>query len=258
MRRALLAVSLVISLVVLLVACAPAGWPGDRGMEVDVSELGRPGTVAVTARDVAVTGIAVYFHGSDQTAMVVRESEKHRELFAPILQAGYAVVAADAVGNAFGNPASQSDYRRLIAAAKQRFQVDRLYFVAESMGSLAALALLREDTRGDVEGLVGISPLAGMPPQVREQSYIKGPWGGEVPDDADPMSWPVTDFQGRRFLFYVPEHDTVIPAAADGRAFASRFGSVASIEVQSCSGDHVDPTCYQGDTTEQWMATAPN
>jgi pimeloyl-ACP methyl ester carboxylesterase len=62
------------------------------------------------------------------------------------LRAGYAVVSADANGNAFGNPASREDYRLLIKAALQHYGPKPVLFVAESMGALAALALISEDT----------------------------------------------------------------------------------------------------------------
>jgi pimeloyl-ACP methyl ester carboxylesterase len=197
--------------------------------------------------------LIVYFHGSDQTARVIRDDEKHRNLFDPMLRAGYAVVAADAGGNAFGNPGSQDVYRRLIAAARQKYGAGPMFFVVESMGALAALALVNEDADRQVRGLMGVSPLMGLPPAAREVDYVAGPWGGTVPASADPMTWPPSAFANRAFRLYLPSADTVIPAGATGRDFAARFGSVATVEIVECEGGHVAAACYQGADVEKWL-----
>ena len=226
----------------------------DYSLTLDDIVIGGPGTAGLSVAGQPVKGIVVYFHGADQNARVIRDSEKHRNVFDPLLRAGLAVVAADAHGNAFGSPASREDYRRLIAAARAKYGAVPLYFVAESMGALAALALISKDTQHEVKGMVGISPLMGLPPDIRSVSFIKGPWHREVPDSGDPLSWSPEVFAGRSFRLYTSPEDKVIPANASATAFGERFGSVATVEIVECAGGHAASACYQGSDVATWMA----
>jgi pimeloyl-ACP methyl ester carboxylesterase len=243
-----------LALVVLcgLVSCSREGHP-DYGFAVDDAEVNGPGTAGLSMSGQPVKGLIVYFHGSDQTARIIRDDEKHRNLFDPMLRAGYAVVAADADGNAFGNPPSQDAYRRLIAAARQKYGAGPMFFVAESMGALAALALINEDADRQVRGMMGVSPLMGLPQRAREVDYVAGPWGGTVPASADPMAWPPSAFANREFRLYLPRADTVIPVGATGKDFAARFGSVAAVDILECEGGHVATACYRGEDVEKWI-----
>lgn len=250
MRRSLLL--LVISLVAMVVACT--GGDKDYSLTLDEAEVNGPGTLGLSVAEQPVKALVVYFHGSDQTARVIRDDEKHRNLFDPLLRAGYAVVAADAGGNAFGNPDSREDYRRLILAARQKYGLRPVFFVAESMGALAALALLSESADRSVLGMAGISPLVGLPSNARAVNFIAAPWGGSVPDAADPMSWPPGTFAHHTFRFYLPGNDNVVPEGATGKDFAARFGERAKVEIVDCSGGHVDSSCYQGTDLEKWMS----
>lgn len=218
----------------------------DYSLTLDDVEVGGPGTAGLSVVGQPVKGIVVYFHGSDQNARVIRDSERHRNVFDPLLRGNMAVVAADAGGDAYGNPASREDYRRLIAAARAKYGQVPLFFVAESMGAIAALALINEDTQRDVKAMVGITALMGLPPDVRTADLIKRPWHGEIPVDADPLSWPPEAFAGRYFQLYASPEDEVIPPSASAAAFAARFGAVATVKVVECKGGHVASPCYQG------------
>jgi len=246
-----------VALATVLLACGLASCSDDGtkdyGFQVDEAEVNGPGTLGLSESGQQIKGLVVYFHGSDQTARVIRDDEKHRNLFDPVLRSGYAVVAADAGGNAFGNPASQQDYRRLVEAARQKYGAVPMFFVAESMGAIAALSLINEDVDRQVKGMVGVSPLMGIPPPARKVNYLTGPWGGTVDASADPMTWPPSAFANRAFRLYLPKDDTVIPAGATGKDFAAQFGSVATIEIVECEGGHVASPCYQGDDVEKWV-----
>jgi pimeloyl-ACP methyl ester carboxylesterase len=243
---------LTLALIAALTSCAKEKNT-DYSLHLDEAQIDGPQTLGLSEAGKPVTGLVVYFHGSDQTARVIRDDEKHRNLFDSLLRNGYAVVAADAGGNAFGNPPSRNDYRRLIVAARSKYGVVPLTFVAESMGALPALALLSEARDRSVKGMVGISPLVGVPAQARAVSYIEEPWGGSVPDSADPMSWRPQTFAGRVFRFYIPDDDHVIPAGATGTEFAARFGSSATVQIEHCTGGHVDSACYRGADVEKWI-----
>lgn len=239
-------------LVCLLAACSEGSK--DYSLTLDEAEVGGPGTLGLSVSGQPVKALVVYFHGSDQTARVIRDDEKHRNLFDPLLRDGYAVVAADAGGNAFGNLRSRDAYRALILAARQKYGLLPMFFVAESMGALAALALIAENHDRSILGTVAISPLVGLPKDARAVSYIADPWGGSVPDSADPMTWPPGTFAGRSFRMYIPNNDTVVPPGATGKDFAARFGGSASVEIVRCSGGHVDSSCYQGAGVQEWLA----
>jgi Serine aminopeptidase, S33 len=245
-----------IAAVLLLVAAGTLGCSADSYSELNVqaSEVDGPGTIGLTAEGQPVNAIAVYFHGADQTVAVLQDSAKHKGFFAPFLQDGFAVVAADADGNAYGNPESRDEYRSVIRAAEQKYNAKATVFVAESMGALAALALLGEDRAHQVKGMVGITPLMGVPPYIRTTTFIADQWGGKIPDAADPLSWSPDVFAGKAFRLYEAEQDHVIPRAATAADFAAKFAGVANVEVLSCQGGHVDASCYQGVDVKQWLA----
>jgi pimeloyl-ACP methyl ester carboxylesterase len=248
MRRLLTVLVLILG----LVACSTENK--DYSLHLDEAHVDGPQTLGLSETDAQVKGLVVYFHGADQTARVIRDDEKHRNLFDSLLRQGYAVVAADAGGNAFGNPASRDDYRRLIVAARSKYGAVPVTFVAESMGALSALALLRENTDRTINGMVAISPLVGLPPQARAVSFIESQWDGTVPDAADPMTWPPQTFAHRKFRFYIPDGDHVVPSGATGADFAARFGQAATVQIVGCSGGHVDSACYQGADVEKWIS----
>lgn len=250
-RGAVVCMILVLALGYALVGCR--AHDTDYSLNLDDVAVAGPGTTGLSVIGQPVRAIAVYFHGSDQDARVIRDAEKVRNVLDPLLRAGLAVVAADAGGNAYGNHASLEDYRRLIAAARAKYGNVPLYYVAESMGALAALALISEDTQHEVKGMVGISPLMGLPPEVRSVDFIMNAWNGEVPESADPLTWQPEVFAGRVFRLYTSPEDEVIPADASATAFAERFGSVASVEIVACEGGHAASACYQGTDVAKWM-----
>jgi hypothetical protein len=252
MTKRSLAVITIAMIFGMLTGCAKQ--PSLYGIPLDAVSIDGAGTLGLSQTGQRVRGVVVYFHGSDQTARVIEDDRRHTDLFDPLLRAGYAVVSADAGGNSFGNPAAQKAYRSLLTAAERKYGAQPVFFVAESMGALSALALIREDTRGQIKAMVGISPLMGMPPEVRSVSYVAGPWGGDVPDSADPLTWPPESFGGRTFRLYASKSDKVIPSIASAWAFADRFGSVAAITVVGCPGGHVALACYQGAEIESWIS----
>jgi hypothetical protein len=254
-RQATVSARLIAVLALLCCLGACTHHDPDYSLKLDDVAVGGPGTAGLSVVGQPVKGIVVYFHGADQNARVIRDSEKHRNVFDPLLRSGMAIVAADAGGDAYGNPASREDYRRLIAAARVRYGQVPLFFVAESMGALAALALMNEDTQRDVKAMVGITPLMGLPPDLRTVSFIEGPWQGNVPSDADPLSWPLDAFAGRSFRLYASPGDKVIPSNASASAFANRFGSVANVDVVQCVGGHVASDCYRGSDVATWFAS---
>lgn len=251
MPRRVLRVLLVVAICLGVVGCRPHDT--DYSLDLDDGAFAGPGTAGLSVVGQRVKGIVVYLHGADQNARVIRDSEKHRNVLDPLLRLGYAIVAADAQGNAYANPASVEDYRRLIVAAKDKYGAVPLYFVAESMGALAALTLIREDSARDIKAMVGISPLMGLPSEVRAVSFVNGPWQGHIPTAADPLSWPPEAFGDRAFRLYTSPEDKIIPENASALAFADRFGRVARVKVVECKGGHAASDCYRGADVAAWF-----
>ena len=241
-------------LIVIQVAGCDSGIPEMYGVKVDEEQFAGPDTLGLKASGQPVKGLIVYFHGSDQSSRVIAEDRRHTDYFDPFLRAGYAVVAADAEGNAYGNLKSRADYRRLISAAQQKYIAGPVFFVAESMGALAALALISEDTTRQIKGMVAISPLMGLPPEAESLSYVADAWGGKIPTNADPLDWPPDAFADRLFRLHAAKDDNVIPPVVSAQAFADKFGSVADIEIMPCEGGHVALSCYQGPHDEEWIS----
>lgn len=250
MTKRLLAMAATIAVLSGMLACSTDKY----GFKLYATKVNGSGTLGLSDSGQPVKALIVYFHGADQKASVIEDDQKHTDFFDPLLRAGYAVVSADAGGNAFGNPASRDAYRKLIVAALAKYGDVPVFFVAESMGALAALALIADDSAHSIKGMVGVSPLMGLPPDIRTVSFIKGVWGGEVPDSGDPLSWPPEMLANRNFLLYASRDDRVIPADASAQAFALRFGAVARIETVDCAGGHVAVACYQGDGVKKWFA----
>ena len=248
--RALAAVLLVWG----LAGCASREQP-PASAAIDAAKVDGPGTLGLSLKGKPVTGLVVYFHGMAQGATVTEVDAKHKAFVEPLLRAGYAVVSADAGGDAFGNEASREDYRRLIRAAEHKYGVATQAFVAESMGALPALALLSQGSR--IKGMVGISPMMGIPATLRSVKVVADAWNGNVPDSADPMSWPPSAFAGRTFRLYVSGGDGVIPPGARAADFAQPFGPVATVQIVGCSGAHAAGDCFDGNGVVHWLAGLP-
>jgi pimeloyl-ACP methyl ester carboxylesterase len=223
--------------------------------KVDAAEIDGPGTLGISMASEPIKGLIVYFHGMDQDATVTQSDTKRRAFVYPLLRAGYAIVSADAGGNAFGNPASLEDYRRLIAAVEAKYAVKPTFFIAESMGGLPALTLLSEDTGRLIKAMVGISPIMGIPIGARNINFVADAWNGYVPDSADPLSFPPEAFAGRTFLLYTSREGDVIPPGATANGFVARFSSVATIEMHDCEGGHVAGGCFDGTQVKDWMTS---
>ena len=58
-------------------------------------------------------GLVIFFHGLDTDEYVLTGDEVHKRLTDQLVDAGFAVVASRAGGNAYGNAASQHNYREL-------------------------------------------------------------------------------------------------------------------------------------------------
>jgi pimeloyl-ACP methyl ester carboxylesterase len=216
--------------------------------------LHEQGVVGVSKRDVDPKRIAVYFHGLDNDEKVLLD-DTHRELVDTLVDAGFAVVASNAGGNVFGNPGSQFDYLELIRFAQEHYGGPLpMYFIAESMGAIAASNIYARHPDLGVLGMAGISPALDFgTAQEGVRPAIAAAYGSASPDIMNPLNISPELLVGKHFRFWASDGDTAVPAQLNAKAFEQRFGSVADITVASCTGEHADPSCMPAGQILEWL-----
>lgn len=212
--------------------------------------------VGVARSGVPLRGVVLFFHGLDRDEKVLDFDEPHRELTATLADAGYAVVAGSAGGNVWGNAASQRMYAELAMQALQHYQADKLFFLTESMGTVAAMNLVAKNKDLNATGVVAINPLLNLnalPPKYFAQAEDANE-GASIPS-VDPLDLPLQSMGGKRFRFYVTPDDQLVSTPQNANAFEKRFGSVADISIVKCTGQHMDPSCIQGKDIVEWFSS---
>jgi alpha-beta hydrolase superfamily lysophospholipase len=202
-----------------------------------------------------VRGLVVYFHGADRDESILDLDEPHRELTAMLADAGYAVVAGSGGGNAWGNAASQRNYVDLAFGAAEHYGATDIFFITESMGTLAAMNLMAHN-RVPVVGMAAINPLLdvnSMSPKYRAQAVEAN--SGDALTSVNPVDFTVQSMTGRNVRFYVTPDDRLVPTAQNAAAFQKRFGDVADISIVRCSGEHMDASCIQGKDIISWFSS---
>jgi pimeloyl-ACP methyl ester carboxylesterase len=220
---------------------------------VRVQLNGQP-VLGVTKRGVEPRGVVVFFHGLDKDQFILTADEIHTHLTDVLTSSGFAVVAGQAGGNAFGNPDSQNHYAAITKMGIERFRVQNVFFLAESMGALAAINLLASPDSKRVRGLAAISPalnLESTPPQYRDA--VAAAYPGEPLESVNPLNLPVEAMQGKKLRFYVTPQDAIVSTKKNARAFDARFGSVADISIVDCTGAHLDASCIQPEDIVAWF-----
>jgi hypothetical protein len=216
--------------------------------------LHEQGVLGLSLRDTDPTRIAVYFHGLDNNEKVLLD-DTHRPLVDNLVNAGFAVVASNAGGNVFGNAGSQFDYLELIRFAQEHYGGPLpLYFIAESMGAIAATNIYAKVPELDVLGLAGISPALDF--DTAEEGVrpaIAAAHAPESPAAMNPLALPPELLEGKHFRFWASDADTAVPAALNAKAFEQQFGAVADVTVASCTGEHADPSCIPAEAILEWL-----
>ncbi|TFV59921.1 alpha/beta hydrolase [Mycobacterium sp. PS03-16] len=248
-RRSIAA--LVVSVATVVASCAPQPPPELDYMRVSID--GQP-TLGIVKRDVEARGVVVFFHGLDHQEYSLIEDEPHQELTETLVNAGFAVVASKAGGNAYGNSASQRNYRELAKEAVEHYRVANVFLLAESMGAIAAANLLASGDPPQMLGLAAISPvlnLAHPPAEHREAIALSFP--DKSIESVDPIGLPTDNFQSKKIRIYASPEDPLVSRDANALAFQARFGQVADISMVSCTGPHGDPSCVQADDLVKWF-----
>lgn len=216
--------------------------------------LNEQGALAVSKQNTDPTRIAVYFHGLDNNEKVLID-DSHRELVDTLVNAGFAVVASNAGGNVFGNAGSQSDYLELIQFAQEHYGGPLpMYFIAESMGAIAAVNIYAKESDVDVLGMAGISPALDFRAAAQGfQPAIAAAYTDASPEDMNPLDLSPELLEGKHFRFWASDADTTVTARQNAGAFEEKFGSVADVSVTPCTGEHADPSCMPAAQILDWL-----
>jgi pimeloyl-ACP methyl ester carboxylesterase len=247
---------LLVALAVLIVAVAACVGCNDKQLQYVRMTLGGQDVLGVSRSGVTVQGIVLFFHGMDRDQSVLDFDDAHRELTATLADAGYAVVAGSAGGNVWGNAASQQMYLDLAVGAAEHYRVDKFYFLAESMGTIAAMNLFAHNKVANVAGMVGINPLlnlGSMPPKYYQQAQDANA-GVPIPE-VNPLDLPAASMAGKNLRFYVTPDDQLVPTPQNANVFEKKFGGAANISTVKCTGEHMDASCIQGKDIVEWYSS---
>jgi hypothetical protein len=218
--------------------------------------LHEQGVLGVSKQNTDPTRIAIYFHGLDSNEKVLLD-DAHRPLVDTLVNAGFAVVASNAGGNVFGNAGSQFDYLELIRFAQENYGGPLpMYFIAESMGAVAATNIYAKERGVNALGMVGISPALDFgSAQQGFRSAIAAAYASGSPATMDPVNLSPELLEGKKFRFWASDGDTLVPARQNAQAFEQKFGQVADVTVESCTGEHSDPSCMPPAQILDWLNT---
>lgn len=245
-------IGIAMAMVALATATVGCSSSGDGLTRVRAVVAGE-NTLSIWNDTVTTRGVVVYFHGLDRDETILEMDASHRELIRRLTDAGYAVVASRAGGNAYGNRESQDDYAELAVTAIADRRVSDLFFLAESMGTVAAVNLMAKRPDLRPRGLAAIGPalnLAAVADDYRSSLL------GANPDvsETDPMRLPVESLAGQKVRFYASPDDVLVPTASNADAFRARFGSVADVSIVECSGRHLNSSCVNGEDVVSWFS----
>ena len=214
-------------------------------------------TLGISAKDKLIRAVVVFFHDFGGNEFSITSSDDHLEMIGKLVDAGFAVVSSNAGGDSWGNPASQHNYLYVGGMAAEHYGTENLYFLADSMGAIAAINLLATGPTLRVLGLAAINPVLnmdGLPAKYQPTltaAYPQLPRG--LANPMNPMALPVDSLSRRKIRFYVNSDDTLVPADKNALAFKDRFGSVADISTVDCSGSDTNASCFNGEDVLTWF-----
>ncbi|MFW3172994.1 serine aminopeptidase domain-containing protein [Geodermatophilus sp. CPCC 206100] len=248
----------------LLAGCGGGAETPDEGPETPAAEpefseftVDGQDAVAIAPGEGDPEGLVVFLHGLDDDAGALGEEEKRVDMVGDLVAQGYVVAGSDGNFNAWGNEASQQGYVDLAAELAERYGTTDTYLVAESMGGVAGLQLLADDRIPDVRGMALISPLVDLDVvrDTPQEAQVLQAYDGVFPTDAqNPALRPAEDWAGTSMRFYLATEDEVVDNTENAEPFVERVEDVADVSVVVCEGEHVAPSCFQGEDLAEWFA----
>jgi hypothetical protein len=224
----------------------------DSGFDYLRIQVDGQSTLAVMKKDIMIRGIVVYFHGIDQDEFAVTLDGARKALTYKLVNAGFAVVSSHAGGNAFNDSATLENYRQLGSMAMQHFQIQNIYFLAESLGAIPAINLFVSDYT-PVRGFAAINPALDFASATSEWPAFAATYPPAETQVRNPMSFPFSALRGKNIRFYASPGDSLVRADANALAFQNRYQSVADISVVKCAGQNGDASCMQSDDIVKWF-----
>lgn len=229
-------------------APGPAAPATDAGAALDPGvhrlTVGGEGAV-VLVPEVPNGRLVVYAHGYGADLRNIPDDEAFGALAQGLVDAGYAVAASTAGGDAWGDAASVDAHAVLAATARRLTGAADVYLVAESMGGLAGAQLVTGDRIEGLRAYAGLQPLCDL-----ASIYS---W---FPDSIDAVYGPdaaaaVARLSPVRLDADVPvrlwasDADTVVTRARNAEVCAAQVRAAGGeAQVVPVSGDHGDPSHY--------------
>lgn len=194
-------------------------------------------------------GLVVFLHGWGQTRWSILSRKEEASVANALTEAGFTVLAADALGKAWGDPRSVRDYESLIARMQQRYDLRDVFLMGESMGGLATMQLARD--LPDVKAVTAWFPVCDLRTmrEPRFQDTIRSAWRGSSRRVVDPVR--VGDAP---MLVWASPTDRVVDAATNAAVCVAQARAAgAEVTYYRTTGGHGDPSNYQPSTVVQFF-----
>jgi len=192
--------------------------------------------------------LVLWGHGNGEDAEIIISGKRLAILRDALLDEGYTLAAADAGGDAWGNPASVDAYVALDRWASEEAGTNNVVLVGQSMGGLATLQLI--DALPRVRAWIGIYPACNLDsvapgfPDATAAWKMSGTWATGVVKGMSPVVPKSVD--GLDMLFFHSPDDTVVPKEPNtDTCSANAKAAGANVEVVATRGDHGDPMNFQ-------------
>jgi pimeloyl-ACP methyl ester carboxylesterase len=193
--------------------------------------------------------LVVFLHGWGQTRWSLLARKEEAGVATALTDAGFTVLSADALGKAWGDPASVRDYTTLIEGAQRAHDLRDVFLMGESMGGLATMQLAR--ALPDVEAVTAWFPVCDLRTMHEErfQQTIRDAWAGRSRATVAPVA--VGD---EPMLVWASAADTVVDAATNAAVCVAEARSAgADVTYYRTTGEHGDPSNYQPATVVQFF-----
>lgn len=226
-------------------AVAPAALRDAGGRVVDDPATSSLVVVPKTSNG----GLVVFLHGWGQTRWSLLSRHPEATVEHALSEAGFTLLAANADGESWGDPASVADYRTLIARTQARYRLHDVFLMGESMGGLPTMELGR--TLADVRAITAWFPVCDIRTmhEARFQASIRDSWRGRSRAPISPVR-----VGAKPMIVWASPADTIVDAATNAAvcvAEAKRAG--AQVTYFHTTGDHGDPSNYEPATVVQFF-----
>jgi pimeloyl-ACP methyl ester carboxylesterase len=193
--------------------------------------------------------LVVFLHGWGQTRWSLLSRREENTVATALSEAGFTVLTADALGKAWGDPASVRDYERLIARTQQRYGLRDVFLLGESMGGLATMQIA--DRLADVRAVAAWFPVCDLRTmrQPKFQQSIEDAWGGRDRAPVSPVAVGDTPM-----MVWASEADTVVHTPTNTAVCVARARAAgADVTFVETTGEHGDPSNYQPATVVRFF-----